>query len=441
MQDSIRFAMIPSATTQPILADVDVLVCGGGMAGVVAAIAAARAGASTLLLERWGFLGGSATAAAIGQFVGWETSAGRRVIGGIAEEIVDRLVARGGSDGHGQFVMSTGHHMDRVPYDPEVLKLVLDELAVEAGVRILFHAAVLDVSTAARTVSRVGVLTKAGSAGIRAKVVVDASGDLDLLAHAGAAFLPLTADEARQPATLMFRFGPIDRSVFDGLTTGELRELADRGFAGGMLARAALHMSPIAGTEDGWFNIGRIAVDATDPFALSVAEMEGRRQAFAAAGFLATHVPGCGCGRLVALAAQLGIRETRRVHGAHVLTGADLRAPARFEDTIALAAYPIDLHPETGADLHFESLGRDHAYEIPFRCLRPVSLDNVLVAGRGISATHEAHAALRVMPTTMAIGQAAGTAAAIVAAGNAVTPQIDIATLQAKLRAAGACLP
>lgn len=411
------------------------------MAGTVASLAAARAGASTLLVERWGFLGGSATAAAVGQFVGWETAAGRRVIGGVAEEIVARLVARKGSGGHTHFVMSTGHHMDQVPYDPEVLKLVLDEMAIEAGARVLFHAAVLDVTVDRRTVSTVRLLTKSALLTVRARVVVDASGDLDLAARAGAEFLPLGADEVLQPATMMFRFGPMDRARFDALTLEERQALAARGVADGALARAALHMSPIAGTNDGWFNISRVAVDATDPFALSDAEMEGRRQAYAAAEFLSAHVPGCESGRLVSLAAQLGIRETRRIRGAYVVTADDLRAATRFEDVIAVGAYPIDMHPAREASLHFEPLGADLAYDVPFRSLRPVSLDNLLVAGRGISATHEAHAALRVMPTTMAVGQAAGTAAAMIAAGNVPTSQLDTAELQSRLRAAGAHLP
>src|SRR5258708_8852679 len=125
---------------------VDVLVCGGGMAGTVAAIAAGRAGAKTLLIERWGFLGGSATAAAVGQFVGWETEAGRRVIGGIAEEIVQNLVARGASDGHTHFTMSTGHRMDQGSYDPEMLKVVLDELVVTAPAKVLFNPVVMSVN-------------------------------------------------------------------------------------------------------------------------------------------------------------------------------------------------------------------------------------------------------------------------------------------------------
>jgi hypothetical protein len=419
----------------------DVLVTGGGMAGTVAAIAAARAGATVLLAERWGFLGGAATAAAVGQFVGWETAAGRRVIAGIAEEVVQRLVALGASDGHSHFTMSTGHRMDRVQYDPEMLKPVLDGLAQEAGVTLLFHAAILDTERQGATVAAVRLLTKAGIARVQPRIVIDASGDLDVMARLGAEFLPLEPGQAMQPATAMFRFGPIDLAAFDALSPQALAALSRQGVAEGRLARAALHASRIEGTRDAWFNIGRLAFDATDALALSAAEIEGRRQSLAASVFLREQVPGCGGGRLVAFAPQVGVRESRRIRGLHVLEEAELRAGTGFADRIAWGAYPMDIHPARGAGLLFEGFGDDHAYAIPLRALLPRGLDNALVAGRGISASHKAHAAIRVMPTVMAVGQAAGIAAALAARGNAAPAACDIAALQAALRAGGAHLP
>jgi hypothetical protein len=410
------------------------------MAGCMAAIAAARAGASTLLVERWGFLGGAATAGAVGQFVGWETAAGRRVIGGLGEVLVRRLVEAGIADGHGHFTMSTGHRMDRVNYEPEALKSALDDWMAEAGVRVLLHAAVADVVRSARSVEAVRLLTRGGMLEVRPRVVVDCSGELDLMARAGAGFLPLDQDETLQPATLMFRFGPLDWEVFEAIPAAERAALARRGVESGALARAALHAAPVPGSADAWFNITRVAVDATDPFALSEAEAEGRRQAFRAARYLRDSVPGCADGRLVALAPQLGIRETRRVRGLHVLTADELRAGVSFEDTVALGAYPIDIHPAQGAGLGFEELGPDHAYAIPYRCLVPQALDNALVAGRGISATHEANGAIRVMPIAMALGQAAGSAAAMLATGNVPAAGLDVGALRTALRAEGALL-
>ncbi|MFH5925047.1 FAD-dependent oxidoreductase [Roseomonas sp. SXEYE001] len=421
--------------------EADILVVGGGMAGTVAAIAAARAGADVLLVERFGFLGGAATAAAVGQFVGWETRSGRRMVGGIAEEIVQRLQVIDGSDGHSHFIMSTGHRMDRVCYDPELLKPVLDTMAAEAGVRLLFHSALLGVDRQGETINAVRILTKAGPWAIRAKVVIDASGDLDLLASAGAEFLPLGEGQSMQPATAMFRFGPIDLETFEAIPGAELAALARKGVEEGRLARAALHASRIEGTRDAWFNISRLAFDATDPLALSAAEVEGRRQALAAAAFLAECVPGCAGGRLVATAPVVGVRESRRMAGRHLLTEAELHAGTPFPDRIAWGAYPMDIHPPKGAGLHFEEFGADHAYAIPFGSLVPRGFGNVLVAGRGISATHKAHAAIRVMPIVMAIGQAAGLAAAQSVQGNAQVVETDLARLQARLRQDGAILP
>lgn len=418
----------------------DVLASGGGMAGTVAAVAAARQGARTMLFERHGFLGGAATAGAVGQFVGWETRAGRRVIAGIAEEIVERLQKAGGSGGHGHFIMSTGHRMDRVEYDTEILKVVLDEIAHEAGVRVLLHSQLAQVSRRGRALGSAALLTKGGLLDVRARVFIDASGDLDLMARAGAPFLELEAGESLQPATMMFRLGPIDFARFDGMSLETKAALAARGVAEGSLPRAALHCSRVPGSDDGWFNVTRIAIDASDPFALSDGEREGRRQALAAARFIAANVPGCDRARLVAFAPQLGIRETRRIAGLATLTSDDLRNGAEFIDTMALGAYPIDVHHADGVAITFEELGADHVYALPYRIAVPQGLDNALVAGRGLSATHEAHGAIRVMPTAMAVAHAIGTAAALTAASNQPAAAIDPATLREKLRAGGAIL-
>jgi hypothetical protein len=277
---------------------------------------------------------------------------------------------------------------------------------------------------------------------VRPRVVVDTSGDIDALYRAGADFLALQDGEALQPATMMFRFGPIDMARLGALAPAEIAELAKRGHAQGSLARAALHMSRHPYSSDAWFNISRLAVDATDALALGAAEIEGRRQAWRAAQYLRQAVPGCEQGRLVAFATQVGVRETRRVEGDHVLSADDLRLPVRFDDAIALGAYPIDIHPASGGGLIYEEMGDDHSYQIPYRSLIPKSLDNALVAGRGISATHEALAAIRVMTISMAVGQAAGTAAAIAAAqpGAVNVRDVPVETLRAALSAAGACL-
>jgi hypothetical protein len=418
--------------------DCDVLVAGGGMAGTAAAIAAARQGARTLLFERHGFLGGAATAGAVGQFVGWETRAGRRVIAGLAEEIVQRLEALGGSAGHSHFVMSTGHRMDRVEYDTEILKVVLDEMVHESGVKVLLHSQLAQIARRGRSITSATLLTKGGLVEARARLFIDSSGDLDLMARAGAPFLGLDEGESLQPATMMFRLGPIDFAAFDGMNGEARAKLAARGVTEGALPRAALHCSRVPGTDDGWFNVTRLAIDAADPFALSDGEREGRRQALDAARFIAANVPGCRQARLVSFAPQLGIRETRRIAGLATLSADDLRNGAEFVDTMALGAYPIDVHHTGDANITFEELGPDHVYALPYRIAVPQGLDNALVAGRGLSATHEAHGAIRVMPTAMAVAQAIGTAAALLSASNQPAAALDPATLREKLRAAGA---
>ena len=407
----------------------DVVVCGGGVAGTMAAVAAARQGASVILVERYGFLGGNATAGAVAQFNSWQTANGRRVVAGLADEVVSRLVRHGAAGEHATFVMSTGHRMDRVEYAPEVLKLVLDEMVSEAGVRPLLHASVLDVVRNGRRIDSVRVLTKSGVVDLRARVLIDASGDIDAMKRAGAAFLDLDEGEALQPATMMFRFGPIDFARFDTIPPAEIGALARRGYEDGHLARAALHSSRDPFSTDGWFNISRLGIDATDAMALGAAEIEGRRQAWSAAQYLRRTVPGCENGQLRAFATQVGVRETRRIAGDHVLTAEELLRPEQFPDAIAAGAYPIDIHPAAGGELRYEGLGDDHAYQIPYRSLIPQGFDNALVVGRGVSATHSAHAAIRVMTISMAVGQAAGTAAAMAAKAGGTAADVRAVSL------------
>ncbi|NPC59317.1 FAD-dependent oxidoreductase [Caenimonas soli] len=421
----------------------DVLVCGGGLAGTMAAVAAARHGANVLLVERYGFLGGNATAGAVAQFNSWQTANGRPVIAGLASEVVERLGRYGAAGEHQTFVMSTGHKMDRVEYAPEILKLVLDDMITEAGVRPLLHANLLRVSSANRRIEAVEVLTKSGVMTINPRVLIDSSGDLDALHRAGARFLELEENESLQPATMMFRFGPIDFDRFHALAPAELAALARKGFESGELARAALHASRDPFSDDGWFNISRLAIDATDAMALGRAEIEGRRQAWRAAGYLKAHVPGCERGQLRSFATQVGVRETRRIEGDHVLSAEDLLQPVQLDDAIAAGAYPIDIHPAAGGGLDYRGLGEDHAYQIPYHSLIPVSFNNALVAGRGISATHTALAAIRVMTISMAVGQAAGTAAAMAAravASAASVRGVPVGELRATLLRDGAVL-
>lgn len=419
----------------------DVLVIGGGVAGVCAAVAAARAGAATVLVERNGYLGGAATAAAVNQFMGWKTEAGRQIVAGLGQEIVDRLVAAGGSDGHSWGVLSTGIHMDRVVFDPDILKVVLDEMLLEAGVTPLFHAVASGVERTGRTIASVRFLTKSGEIGFAPRVVVDTSGDLDVLHMAGCEMLPLEPGEKLQPGSLYFKMGPMDPEAYDALTHEDRTALARKGVEEGALGRAAISCFRIPFTREAWFNVTRFPLDGTDAFALSRAEIEGRRQALAAARFISANVPGFIGARLTGFAPQVGVRETRRIRGRVVVTEQDLRESRRFPDAIAIASFPIDVHETDGYSTRLERMGGpDHHYSIPLGALVPVSLDNALVAGRGLSATHTAFGALRIMPQAMATGQAAGAAAGLAALRNAPVGDLPFEDVRSRLIADGAVL-
>lgn len=420
--------------------EADVAVFGGGVAGTMAAVAAGRSGARVVLIERYGFFGGNATAGAVAQFNSWQTANGRRVVAGLAQEVVERLRALGGAGEHEVFTMSTGHRMDRVAYSPELLKIVLDEMVLQAGVRPMLHCTLLEVRREGRRILDLELLTRGGRRQLRPKVLIDASGDVEALHQAGAQFLELEPGEALQPATMMFRFGPIDFGVLGAVDRASLEQLAAKGYASGALARKALHHARDPQSDDAWFNIGRLPIDATDPHALSLAEIEGRRQAWQAAQFLAREVPGCSAGRLRAFGTQVGVRETRRALGDHVLCATDLVGCRSFEDAVAAGAYPIDIHPASGGGLDYRAQGPDDAYQIPLRSLTPLGLDNALVVGRGISATHEALAAIRVMTISMAVGHAAGLAASLAAASGGSIRAVGLHPLQEQLRSGGAVL-
>jgi hypothetical protein len=419
----------------------DVLVIGGGVAGVCAAVAAARSGAKTMLVERISFLGGAATAAAVNQWMGWKTEAGEQIIAGLGQEMIDRLIARGGSEGFDWGILSTGLRIDRVVFDPEILKVVLDDMMTDAGVTTLFHAAASGAERQGRAITAVRFLTKGGEVTIHPRVVIDSSGDLDVLHAVGCEMLPLEEGEELQPGSTYFKMGPLDLGPYNAMSAEERLVIARRGVAEGALGRLAISCFPVPGTAEAWFNVTRFPVDGTDPFALSRAEMEGRRMALAAANFMTANVPGFERGRLTGFATQVGIRETRRVRGRIVVTEADLRSGRRFEDTIAIGAFPIDVHETRGTATRLERMGGpDHHYAIPLGSLIPVALDNALVAGRGISATHTAFGALRIMPQAMATGQAAGVAAALAATRNSPVHELRFSDVEAGLLRQGAVL-
>jgi FAD dependent oxidoreductase len=432
---------MPSYTTElPIFDRADVVVLGAGSAGCVAAIAAARGGADTLLVERYGFLGGTSTMV-LDTFYGFYMPGNdaERVVGGLPWEIVERLRARGmvlerpSSYGAGQ----------AVTYDPPTLQVVWDQAALEAGVRLRLHTLCVDVLTDGD--GRVRGLVVAGKSGlglIEARVFVDASGDADLCYRAGAPFQPAGEDGPAQSLTTTFRLGNVDDARAQQVRRADLTAMMRAANLDGRYRlpreEGSAHRTPVAGVVA--TNMTRVAaVDATDPAILTGAEVEGRRQAIEYARFLREQVPGYEQSYLINFSTQIGIRETRRVYGDYRLTREDVLAARSFPDAIARCGAPIEDH-HAGSDTRWEYLPSGKTYDIPLGCLIPQTLENVLIAGRCLSATHDAHASVRSMGQCMAMGQAAGTAAALASAGDTRVRAVPVEQIQKQLRSDGAMI-
>jgi hypothetical protein len=411
----------------------EVVVVGGGPAGAMAAIAAARNGADVLLIERNGCLGGTAVVGlALHTF---HSRAGTQVVAGVARELVERLERAGGTPGPVE--IKNAHMYSTTPVDHEILKVLFLDMVTEAGVRVLLHSTVTDVLLEGRRLAGTVVANKSGRQAIRADRFVDATGDGDLAALAGAPFEQgRTEDGLMQACTVLFKMVRVDlhRTVAACGTgwAGGVEPGTDRPvvmwFAAKLTpwnhllrdASPPLHPDYVFwgnAVRQGEANINatRIAeVDGTDAASLTRAEMEGRRQVLNVARFLTAHVPGFEDAYVVSTAPFLGVRETRRISGEYLLTADDIIQGRTFPDGIVRAGYPIDIHDAQGKGTTFRQVASgDGSYDIPYRCLVPRDVENLLIAGRCISTTHEAQAAVRVMVTAMAIGQAAGTAAAL----------------------------
>jgi hypothetical protein len=435
----------------PLLADADVCVVGSGSAGSTAAIAAARAGASVVLIEKLPFLGGTSTAV-LDTFYGFWTpgDAPRKVVGGISDEVVTALRALGPVvERPNTYGAGTG-----ITYLAEHLKVVWEELVTGAGVRVLLHAMVQDATVdGAGRVRSIVVATKAGLGRIVARTFVDASGDADLCAFAGLGFETAGELDPAQTLTTTFRMANVDRSRRASITTAELHDLMTRAAADGFdLPRreGSDHVTPIDGVTATIMtrldpNERRVAdgriVNTTDPFFLTDAEISGRRQALEYVRFLVERVAGYAGASLVALGTQIGIRETRRVFGDARLTRDDVLSARQFDDQIGLCGAPIEDH-RAGPDTRWAYLPPGAAVGIPYGSLVARDAVNVLVAGRCFSATHDAHASVRSMAQCMAMGQAAGTAAAMASsrAPSGAVRAVDVAGLRRRLAADGAIL-
>jgi glycine/D-amino acid oxidase-like deaminating enzyme len=417
----------------------DVVVVGSGSAGSSAAISAARMGAHTLLIDRLGFMGGTSTAV-LDTFYAFFTpgESPRRVVGGLGWEVVEQLNGLGVAfERPNTYGAGTG-----VTYDQETLKVVWEQLAVDAGVDLLLHTWATGVRMVDGAIGAVRIWNKGGERWIEARVVIDASGDADVSAMAGASYEDFTTTGKVQSLSTLFRLANVDVERAAQTKKPDLWRLMREASASGEYRLPRLegswHRTPFAGVV--MVHMTRIPnVDPTDPVALTQAELEGRRQVREYHRFLRQQVPGFEASVVVGTSPSIGVRESRRVIGDYQLSRDDVLAARRFPDEIALCGAPIEDHG-AGGETEWRYVADGAVYGIPYATLLPKGLEGLLVCGRCFSATHDAHASARSMATCMAMGQAAGSAAAM-AAGRGLTPrEIRADKLRAQLLGAGALL-
>lgn len=428
----------------PVVDAPDVLVIGGGAAGMAAACAAARAGADTLLIERSGCLGGTLTSVTLGGICGTHavidaTRLGR-VVGGLYLELEDRLR-------HRDAMLAPRRHgrIIGVPYDSEVLKQVADEMIGHFRVRTLLHAQAVGAQVDRGRIDHVLLETRGGRLAVRPRAVIDCSGDGDVAAAAGARFR--LGDEGRtQFGSTMFRLANVNVGVASALSREKIRECLERAVEEGYdLPRTAtgVHLNPVDGIVH--LNVTRLRrpdgepFDYTRPRDIDAAEVEGRRQAFLYEAVFRRYVPGFERARIVDIGAVVGIRETRLFEGISTLTEAAVRGCEKPVDRVCCTAWPLESHGE-GRGTHWEFLPDGDWYGIPYGCLVVDGFENLFVAGRNLSATHAAQASARVAGPCLAMGEAAGLAAAIVCRTGSSAAKIDVPALQEQLQRHGAIL-
>lgn len=452
------------ARRAPVVANTDVLVVGGGPAGLGAAVGAAEAGAEVILVERYGFLGGNATAALVMPLMSFYThqpreqqagattlfptdhGSGNPVISGVLARLVNRLVELGGAIPPS---LQTGYV---VPFDAEIFKLVALELLDGSGVKFLLHTLASGV-LGTDEVEGVVFETKSGPIVIKARATVDCTGDADIAAQAGAPYeIGREADGLTEPMTLMFCMMEFQRSGFEAYVKAHpdqwygvhgLWELIGKARADGKLnlQREDILLFGTPHDREVSINSTRITkVNGIDIWDLTYAEWEGRRQISQIAEFLRRYVPGFEDAYVSRTGISVGVRETRRIVGEYILTASDVLEARKFNDVIARGSYPIDIHNPKGKGTLIKQLPPREAYDIPLRCLLPRNVDGLTVAGRCISGSFEAQATYRVMPICMATGQAAGVCAAIAARRKKSPRNLTASEVQDELIRQGANL-
>ena len=418
----------------PITNEVDVLVVGGGLAGSSAAIAAGRMGLKTLIIEYFGYLGGNATNSLVSSLCGFFTYTGSNmpVVKGIGGEIVQTLIDRKGG--------KKRKHL--IEFDPEIVKIVLDEKVIEAKVEPLYYTQMVAPIIKKNIIKGVIIENKAGRQAIMAKRVLDCTGDGDVCALANVPFELGDGKGSFQACDMVFRLLNVKKRnksspkelvslLEEGVKSSEYKLTRSGGFLGSTLKPGVY-----------WANMARIPwiVNGIDPGQLTMGTIEGRKIVREFARFLIEKVPGMEHADIVQTASKLGLRETRRVMGEYLLTGEDILNGTKFEDAIGVNAWPIEIHVPGEMVSHTMSLKGDDFHTIPYRCLLPKRVEDLLMAGRFVSCTHEAQASIRVMGPASVMGQAIATAA-VLSIKEGISPRkLNVKLLQKELKNAGVFL-
>ena len=429
----------------PLYGEYEIAVLGGGPAGIAAAVAAARAGRRTLLVERYGFLGGMGTAAGVTNFCGLHANVyGKmhRLVRGIASDLLARIDRLGGLNAPHLIL---GKILAQA-YDTAAYKIAADDLLSACKVDILFHALGAGVVMHdGRRINALLVETKAGRQAVSARIFIDCSGDGDLAAWAGAPFEVGDNEGGMLYPSMMFRLNGIDfeRAGDAWRTIPALMEEAEAAGTHKFPRKGAI-VRPQRSQVEWRVNFTQLkrddgcAINGLEPDDLTSGEIDGRRQAVAAFEFLRT-VPGFEKSYIVDLPPQLGIRETRRVIGGYLLSGEDVLGCASFEDSIGVNGWPMEVHVAGDVIFKFPPIPESRGFnELPYRMLLPQGVDNLLVAGRCASMTHDGQSAARVSGACFAMGEAAGSAAALALSGNTIPRDIAVEKLQQTLQQQGA---